>query len=229
LVNIQDKLTGEDLYPALNEAAASAPTTLEPLSLQLFRILGRLPIAGDTHLSEYLPWLHDPVAGPWERYRLPLYDWSGNESVRVVLQEMMRSMASGSLLVDSMREAPSEGATEFITALGGGESYLDETVNVPNQGAIAGLPPDTIVEVPAIVNISGVHPVHVDQMPYPIVELWRREANLVEMVVDAAVTGDRNLALQTLLLDPMINDISRAESILDDYLKTFEKYLPQFN
>lgn len=229
LVNIHDRVTGEDLYPALKEAAASAPTTLEPLSLQLFRILGRLPIAGDTHLSEYLPWLHDPVAGPWERYHLPLYDWSGNESVRVVLQEMMRSMANGSLLVDGMREAPSEGAMELIAALGGGESYLDETVNVPNQGAIAGLPPDTFVEVPAVVDSFGIHPVHIDPMPYPIVELWRREANLVEMVVDAAVTGDRNLALQTLLLDPMINDISRAQSILDDYLSTFEEYLPQFN
>jgi alpha-galactosidase len=47
-------------------------------------------------------------------------------------------------------------------------------------------------------------------------------------VVDTAVTGNRNLALQTLLLDPMINDIGRARAILDDYLTAFADYLPQF-
>jgi len=59
-------------------------------------------------------------------------------------------------------------------------------------------------------------------------ELLRREAALVEMVVDTAVSGDHDLALQTLLLDPMVNDIDRASAILDDYLTNFEAYLPQF-
>jgi alpha-galactosidase len=50
----------------------------------------------------------------------------------------------------------------------------------------------------------------------------------VELVVDAAVSGDRDLALQCLLLDPMIGDIGRAQAILGDYLTTFADYLPQF-
>ncbi len=229
LADVHDKTTGEDLYPALREAAYHAPPSLEPLSLHLLRLFDRLPIAGDTHLSEYLPWLHDPIANPWERYQLPLYDWSGNESVREVLHVMMRSMADGSLAVDGMREAASEGAAELIAALGGGGTFIDETVNVPNRGAIAGLPYDTIVEAPAMVNSSGIHPLHIHPFPAPIVELWRREAGLVEMVVDTAVTGDRALALQTLALDPMINALDRAEAILDDYLAAFENYLPQFN
>jgi alpha-galactosidase/6-phospho-beta-glucosidase family protein len=49
------------------------------------------------------------------------------------------------------------------------------------------------------------------------------------MVVDAAVSGDRQTALQALLLDPMINDIKRAQAILDDYLTAFADYLPQFS
>jgi alpha-galactosidase/6-phospho-beta-glucosidase family protein len=56
----------------------------------------------------------------------------------------------------------------------------------------------------------------------------RREAALVEMVVETAVSGDHDLALQTLLLDPMIGDINRARLILDDYLTQFAEYLPQF-
>ena len=228
LLDIRDRATGEDLYPALRATVDASPPSLEPLSLDLFRIFGALPIAGDTHLAEYLPWLHDPAAKPWQTYRLPLYDWSGNEGVREVLHAMMQSMADGTLPVDGMRDAPSEGATELITALGGGASYLDETVNVPNRGAIANLPAETVVEVPAVVGPSGIQPVQVGPLPEPVAELCRREASLVEQVVDAAVTGDRTLALQALLLDPMINDIGRARAMLDDYLTTFAEYLPQF-
>lgn len=228
LLDIRDRATGADLYPALRAAAETAPLTLEPLSLDLFRLFGLLPIAGDTHLAEYLPWLHDPVTGPWEKYRIPLYDWAGNEEVRELLLEMMRSMADGELPVNGMRDAPSEGATELVAALGGGPAYLDETVNVPNRGAIAGLPDDTVVEVPAVVQPGGIRPLQLGSLPPGITELCRREAALVELVVDAAVSGDRDLALQALLLDPMINDIGRARAILDDYLAAFAAHLPQF-
>ncbi len=227
LLDIRDRVTGEDLYPALRAAAAAAPPTLEPLSLDLFRVLGVLPIAGDTHLAEYLPWLHDPVARPWETYRLPLYDWRGNEGVRDVLNGMMQAMADGAMPVDGLRDAPSEGATELVAALGG-RAYLDETVNVPNHGAIANLPAETVVEVPAVVGPIDIRPVQLGSLPEPVAELCRREAALVERAVDAAVSGDRDLALQCLLLDPMIGDIGRARAILDDYLTTFADYLPQF-
>ena len=227
LLGIHDRATGEDLYPALRAAVHSAPPTLEPLSLDLFRVFGRLPIAGDTHLAEYLPWLHDPVARPWETYKLPLYDWSGNESVRDVLNGMMQSMADGTMPVDGLRDAPSEGAAELVAALGG-QAYMDETVNVPNGGAIANLPAETIVEVPAVVGPTGIRPLQLGPLPEPVAELCRREAALVECVVDAAVSGDRDLALQCLLLDPMVGCISRARAILDDYLTTFADYQPQF-
>ena len=227
LLDARDRATGEDLYPALRAAVDDAPPTLEPLSLDLFRIFGRLPIAGDTHLAEYLPWLHDPIANPCETYQIPLYDWRGNEGVRDFLNQMMQMLADGALPVDGMREAPSEGAAELIAGLAG-RAYLDETVNVPNCGAIAGLPDDTVVEVPALVDAAGIHPVQIGPLPPPIAELLRREAARVELVVDAGVHGDREMALQALLLDPMVNDISRARAILDDYLVAFADYLPQF-
>ncbi|MCB0068618.1 MAG: hypothetical protein KDD77_15750, partial [Caldilineaceae bacterium] len=59
-------------------------------------------------------------------------------------------------------------------------------------------------------------------------EICRREAELASIVVDAAATGDRGLAMQALLLDPMINDIDRARAILDDFLVSFREWLPQF-
>lgn len=229
LLDIRDKASGEDLYPALRAAAGRAPASLEPFSLDLLRVFNYLPIPGDTHLAEYLPWLHDPLTRPWERYQIPLYAWGDNEAVREFLGQMMRSLANGSLPVDGMRDSVSEGAAELIAAMATGEMFYDEAVNIPNRGAISNLPPETIVELPAVVDGAGVHGVAIGDLPDGIAELLRREAALVEMVVETAVTGDRQLALQTLLLDPMINDIGRARAILDDYLTTFAPYLPQFH
>lgn len=228
LMDIRDRQTGEDLYPLLRDRIESAPPTLEPFSMDLFRIFGHCPIPGDTHLVEYLPWTHDPIAKPWETYHIPLYDWGGNEFAREFLMDMMGRMADGSLSVEGMREAHSEGAAELIAAIAGNENLYDEAVNIPNQGAVSNLPDESIVELPAMISGQGIRGVSMGALPEPIAELLRREAALVEMVVDTAVTGDRNLALQTLLMDPMVGDIGRARVILDDYLKTFAAYLPQF-
>jgi 6-phospho-beta-glucosidase len=51
---------------------------------------------------------------------------------------------------------------------------------------------------------------------------------VAELAVDAAVLGDRTIALQSLLADPVINDIETAEKILDEYLDVHSDWLPQF-
>ena len=61
-----------------------------------------------------------------------------------------------------------------------------------------------------------------------IAELCRRELAYSSLVIDACYTGDKDLALQALLLDPMVNDIDRARAILEDLLTEFAEYLPQF-
>ncbi len=228
LLEIRDKQTGEDLYPILREVAKHETQNNHPLTMDLFRVFGYCPIAGDAHLSEYLPWVHDPVARSWKKYEINLYDWAGNEEARTALIDQMAKLSSGTDSLAMLRESRSEGAVELIKAIGLNDLYYDEAVNIPNNGSMAWLSDDTIVEIPAMVDGSGIKGLQIDDLPRPIAELMRREANLVEMVVDSAVTGDKQQALQALLLDPMINDIDRARAILDDYLQSFAPYLPQF-
>lgn len=229
LLEIRDKQSGEDLYPLLREAAIDETQSSYPLTMELFRVFGYCPIAGDEHLSEYLPWVVDTITRPWKTYDISLYDWTGGEEARAALVDQMKNLSIGRDSLDLLRESRSEGAVELIKAIGKDEIYYDEAVNIPNGGSISWLPEDTIVEVPAMVDGSGIRGLQIDNLPLPIAELMRREANLVELVVDAAVTGDKQLALQALLLDPMIDDIDRARAILDDYLQSFAPYLPQFD
>jgi alpha-galactosidase len=138
-------------------------------------------------------------------------------------------MSQGQSPVEWLRSIASEGAAEIIESISTNNRFYDEAVNIPNAGSIQKLPFDTIVELPASVSGLGIRGLNLPPLPEAIAELCRREANLVELVVDAAVTGNSDLLLQALLLDPMMNDIDRAKAILDDYLTTFADYLPQFS
>jgi alpha-galactosidase len=116
----------------------------------------------------------------------------------------------------------------MIENIAGATPHYHLAVNLPNQGYIANLPEGPIVETPGLVSGAGVQGVGVGSLPEPIAELCRRETTVARLCVDAAVTGDRQAALQCLLLDPVVDDIDIAQKTLDDYLETYRAYLPQF-
>ena len=51
---------------------------------------------------------------------------------------------------------------------------------------------------------------------------------MAQLSVDSAIEGSREKALRCLLLDPVITDIDTARKILDDYLVSYQEYLPQY-
>ena len=227
--DIRDKQTGEDLYPLLRERWLDGfRRDFEPLSREIFEIFGLMPTAGDSHMAEFLAWTHDPSTKPWEKYNLKLQSWTENRQRRADRWEQARAIVAGERSVDELRDAISEGVPEIIEAMTFNTNTYHQQVNLPNNGLIPNLPADAIVEVPGIISSFGIQGIGCPPLPEGIAELCRRELELSSLVVDAAVEGDRRLALQALLLDPMVNDIDRARAILDDFLLTFAGYLPQF-
>jgi alpha-galactosidase len=227
MLDLRDRCTGEDLYPLFAERWAGLDPAFEPLTRRVYQIFELFPIPGDEHLCEYLPWMSDPAARPWDKFDLSLYEWSLWEAYRTDGHaEIQRLGGDGDL--DELRGADSEGALEIIENIAGAGSHYHLAVNVPNRGYITNLPEGAIVEVPGLVTGAGVHGVGVGRLPEPIAELCRREISVAQLCVDAAVNGDRQAALQCLLLDPVITDIDAAQGILDDYLETYREYLPQF-
>ena len=101
-------------------------------------------------------------------------------------------------------------------------------VNMLNCGTIANLPGDVFVESPAVVDTSGVWPLRIGELPKPLAAFNRRDIDQMELTVEAAVTGDRNIVLQAMLLDPVLDSVNSAERILDEMLKVHAEYLPQF-
>ena len=228
ILSIRDRRTGEDLYPLFKKRFFELDPTFEPLTRDVFLAFGLCPVPGDTHLCEYLPWVSDPVTKPWEHYNIRLYDWDDRAIARRTGLQYLNEMANKDTPIDDLLHTDSEGALEMIENIAGAGEHYHLAANLPNKGQISNLPLNAIVETPVQVNGAGIHPVHVDALPDPIAELLRREVTVAQLSVDAAVEGSREKALQCLLLDPVITDITIAKKILDDYLNEYKEYLPQF-
>jgi len=228
IVSIHDKRTGEDLYPLLRKRFFELDETFEPLTRRIFREFDMFPVPGDTHLCEYLPWMSDPIAKPWEKFNIRLYDWEMMAGLRDFSLDRLNEMANGNMTVEGLLEADSEGALEMIENISCAGGHYHLAANLPNVGQISNLPPGATVETPVIVNGAGIHPVHIGALPEPVAELCRRELLTAQLGVDAAVEGSYAKALQCLLLDPVIRDLDSARLILDDYLKIYREHLPQF-
>lgn len=228
ILSIHDRRTGEDLYPLFRKRFFELDPNFEPLTRDVFSAFGLFPVPGDTHLCEYLPWLSDPNTKPWEKYNIRLYDWDLMAAVREFELFRLNEMANGDATIGGLLETDSEGALEIIENMAGATTHYHLAANLPNSGQISNLPLGATVETPVIVNGAGIQPVHMGALPEPIAALLRREITTAQLCVDSVVDGSREKALQALLLDPVIPDISTAKKILDDYLTEYRAYLPQF-
>ena len=228
ILSIHDKRTGEDLYPLFRKRFFELDEKFEPLTRRVFQDFGLFPVPGDTHLCEYLPWMSDPVTKPWDKFNIRLYDWELMAGLRDFSLDRLNEMANGSLTIDSLLDTDSEGALEMIENISFAGNHYHLAANLPNVGQIANLPLGATVETPVHVDGAGIHPVHIGSLPEPIAELCRRELMVAQLSVDAAVEGSYEKALQCLLLDPIVADMDTVKNILDDYLKTYRQYLPQF-
>jgi alpha-galactosidase len=121
-----------------------------------------------------------------------------------------------------------ENAIKIITAiLHNRPAFVDAGV-VYNQGAIANLPPDLAVEVPVMADGAGVHPASIGPLPEGLAALLRLQAGVQQMAVEAAARGSKELALQALLIDPVVNSSTAAEKILDELWEVNRPYIRAF-
>ncbi|MEF1211159.1 6-phospho-beta-glucosidase, partial [Vibrio alginolyticus] len=101
-------------------------------------------------------------------------------------------------------------------------------VNVLNNGAINGLPDDAVIECSAVIGSWGAKPLAVGELSNNIKGLLHQVKAYEQLTIEAAVEGNYDKALMALTNNPLVPDIGRAKSILDDILAVNAPYLPQF-
>jgi alpha-galactosidase len=104
-------------------------------------------------------------------------------------------------------------------------------VNVLNDGLVANLPSSVVVEVPAVVNAEGVHPMGIGLMPEGLATTLSHHARVQGLTASAALSGDLGILRQAMTADPLLEatlEPPQLESLLQDMLEANAQYLPRF-
>jgi alpha-galactosidase len=104
-------------------------------------------------------------------------------------------------------------------------------VNTINNGLIPNLPSSVAVEVPAVVDAQGVHPVGIGNLPPGLAAVLARHALVEELTAEAAVSGSRSLLRQAMAADPLLDatlEPPQIEALTAEMLAVNARYLPQF-
>ncbi len=219
ILEMRERESGRDLYPEFRDTVKRMPPDFELMSRRLLDTYGLFCAVGDLHAGEYVGFAHETI--PLIGYDFDAYERRSREQ-----WARLQAIARGEAPIE-IRESR-ERVAQIIDAVAHDLNRPELAVNIRNDGWIANLPVGAVVEIPGLVNAAGVHGVPVGELPAGLAALMRREIDIQELVVTAAVEGDRRAALQALLLDPHIHAYAQAEHLLDDLLRAHAKYLPQF-
>jgi 6-phospho-beta-glucosidase len=92
-------------------------------------------------------------------------------------------------------------------------------LNVPNNGSIAELQPDDVVEAPCAVSHAGAQPVAIGAVPEEVRGLLHAVKVYERVTIQAALQGSRRLAVLALTLNPIVGDWRAAGALVDELLR----------
>jgi alpha-galactosidase len=189
---------GESLYPRLDERIEADPELQRRVRVALYRRLGFFPTESSEHAAEYVPWFmhHDEEL---ERYRIPVDEYIRRSEGN--LEEFARvkdQLARGDAIPLGRSN---EYASLIIHSI---ETNTPRVVygNVRNTGLLPALPQDACVEVPCLVDATGVNGVPVLDYPAQLAALNRTFLNPVELTVRAVLEERPELVRVAAMLDP---------------------------
>ena len=203
----------------------------DPFSWGLFEKYSIFPCAMDRHAVEFYP--ERFPGGAYCGHRLGREAFPIDERIALGDQwfdEMLAIANSDQPLPRAYYEnvpGESEQLLEIIHSLQRDERKLF-SVNLPNQGQAPYLPRDAIVECNAAAVGGGFAAVMADDLPPQLIAKLQSKISSIEITVEAALTGSRELMLEALLADGAVTDPDIARSLRDDLIDAHRAHLPQF-
>ncbi|MDF1514294.1 MAG: alpha-glucosidase/alpha-galactosidase [Anaerolineae bacterium] len=219
-----------DLYPMMHKVIEEKRIPdWNRVRYDLLSRFGYFVTESSEHFAEYVPWyIKRDRPDLIEQYHIPLDEYprrcvnqiAGWEFLRERLEagddiEVRRSKEYGSLIIHSM------------------ETGIPRVVygSVPNLGIIDNLPGGCAVEVPVLVDRSGLQPTKIGRLPVQLAALMRTNINVQELTVEAALTNKRDYIYHAALLDPHTAaelDPDQITSLVDELMQAHAEWLPEY-
>ena len=229
---------GRDAIPLIRKAIQEQPEIYqqEIVRNEMFLALDYYVTESSGHNSEYNAWFRkrqDLI----EKYCLPGTGWNPGEYAHILKEyQNAENTWRDEAKKWFAKETPInldrglEYAAYIINAWLGGEIF-GFNGNVANTGLITNLPENACVEVPVYVDNSGLHPVHIGELPPQLVPLNFTNVMVEEMTVEAALSGNPRLVYHACLNDPLtaaVLSLAEIKLMVNQMLKQNSDYLPQF-
>jgi alpha-galactosidase len=202
-----------------------------PFSWELFDEFGAFPAPMDRHVTEFF--LERFPRGQYYGSTLGVdaYSFEGTIAVGDRIYDETITLAKQASPIDKAKLLSTGG--EHEQALEILDSFFYDkrrwyAANVPNDGIVSNLPPDAVLEVPAVAAQEGMVAPPLGEIPVPIASVLLRRIGAVEATVDAALTGNRKTMAEALILDGGVSDYATAVKLTDALLKAQAEHLPQF-
>jgi alpha-galactosidase len=224
ILEIKYKDTGKDAYPELRKKGPDFLRKLETydgfkLIPFLLETYGYCPYTTDSHYGEYLHWAWEYADIPAVRLFWRIYEDQLNFNFNKTKSFIEKGKG------DRMVKPDEESAIPIIEGIITDSNHIEPSVNIPNDDIITNLPKDSVIECPAVINKHGIKGIKLGEYPKNIAALLNTQIAVQDLVVEAIFKKSKEIALQALLADPVVETYWQAKNILDELLHIEADYL----
>ena len=202
LLDIRDKF-GNDLYPEIKKRANHKNQTEkhnDMVRFEYIKYLGYYCTESSEHNAEYNPFfIKSRYPEMIDSYNIPLDEYPRRCINQIDGWEKERENILNDGKISHVRSK--EYASYIMEAVVTGVPYKIGG-NVLNTGLIENLPSDACVEVPCLVDATGIHPCHVGPLPTQLAAMNMTNINVQLLTIEAARTRDRQKIYQAAMMDP---------------------------
>jgi alpha-galactosidase len=223
---------GQDLYPVIKQKAKEKQAMgphWDMVRYEMMQRFGYYITESSEHASEYLPYfIKSKYPELIERFNIPLDEYPRRCISQIEgWNKMKASLVNNASLNHTRTE---EYASYIMEAMESNKTYKIGG-NVMNTGLITNLPYDAVVEVPCLVDRSGVTPCYVGALPQQLAALNRTNINVQLMTIEAALTQKKEYIYMAAMLDPHTSaelSMDEIQAMCDDLIEAHGDWLPKY-
>lgn len=231
LLSIENK-EGIDLYPEIKRRAAEKNAREKHGDMVRYDYIdkfGYYCTESSEHNAEYNPYYIKPNYPELiEAFNIPLDEYPRRciKQIDAWADQKQELMDGGQVVHERTHEYASYIIESIVTGvpfqIGG---------SVINRGLISNLPEEACVEVPCLVNGSGIVATQIGKLPTQLAALNMTNINPQLLTIEAAVTGDRQKIYQAAMLDPHTAAVLSLEDIVkmcDEMIEAHGDYMAMY-